>query len=144
MEHRIESLQPWIDLAGRLLIAFIFLTSGWGKIAGFEATQGYMAAMGVPGWLLPLVIVTELGGGLLVVLGLFTRWAALALAGFTVLSALLFHGGADMIQQIMFTKNLAIAGGFLFLVAHGAGTISLDGRRARRTTAAARPAQVTV
>jgi len=124
-----EKLGPWATLTGRILIALIFITAGWGKIGGYEGTQAYMAAMGVPGSLLPLVIATELGGGLLVVLGLFTRYAAFALAGFTILSALLFHGNTgDPQQHIMFQKNLAIAGGFLFLVANGAGTISLDRR----------------
>ena len=129
MTHFFEKLGPWADLAGRILIALIFITAGYNKIGGFEATQGYMDAMGVPGALLPLVIATELGGGLLVLFGLFTRYTAFALAGFTILSAILFHGNiADQTQQIMFMKNLAIAGGFLFLVVHGAGTISLDQR----------------
>lgn len=122
-------LSPWTELAGRILIALIFITAGYGKIGGFAATQGYMETMGVPGALLPLVIVTELGGGILIVLGLFTRYTALALAGFTLLTGLLFHANpADQTQQILLMKNLAIAGGFLFLVANGAGKISLDRR----------------
>lgn len=117
----------WLMPAGRILIALIFVIAGYGKIGGYEATQGYMSAMGVPGGLLPLVIVLELGGGILLMLGLFTRYVALALAGFSILSAVLFHANiSDQTQQIMFLKNLAIAGGFLFLVAHGAGKISLD------------------
>jgi len=124
-----ENTAPWTSLIGRVLIALIFISAGYGKIGGYEATQGYMAAMGVPGSLLPLVILTELGAGILIVLGLFTRWSALALAGFSILSAFLFHSGSsDQMQQIMFDKNLAIAGGFLFLVANGAGKISLDHR----------------
>lgn len=119
----------WIVPLGRILIALIFIVAGYGKIGGYEATQGYMAAMGVPGGLLPLVIALELGGGILLVLGLFTRYVALALAGFSILSAILFHGNvADQTQQIMFLKNLGLAGGFLFLVANGAGKISLDRR----------------
>lgn len=124
-----EKFSPWTSLAGRFLIALIFITAGYSKIGGFEATQGYMAAMGVPGSLLPLVIITELGGGLLIIAGLLTRYTALALAGFSILSAFLFHAdGSDPMQQILFMKNLAMAGGFLFLVAHGAGKISLDRR----------------
>lgn len=120
------------ELAGRILISAIFILSGFSKITGYAATQGYMEAMGVPGALLPLVIATELGGGILVVLGLWTRLAALALAGFSILSALLFHANfADQVQMIMFMKNFAMAGGFLFLVAHGAGALSLDARLAR-------------
>jgi len=127
-----ERLSPWSELAGRLLLALIFIVTGLGKISGFEGTQGYMEAMGVPGALLPLVIVTEVGGGLLIALGLFTRYSALALAGFSLLSALLFHNNiADQTQQIMFLKNLAIAGGFLYLVANGAGRMSLDRRLGR-------------
>ncbi|SRR5690606_12475373 len=132
MNALFEKSAPWSDLVGRFLIALIFITSGWSKIGGFAATQGYMESMGVPGVLLPLVILTELGGGVLIVLGLFTRYAALALAGFSILSGILFHGGADQMQQILFMKNLAMAGGFLFLVAHGAGRISLDHRFGRK------------
>jgi putative oxidoreductase len=129
MNVAFKKLSPWAVPAGRILIALIFILSGFSKIGGYEATQGYMESMGVPGALLPLVIVTELGGGLLLVLGLFTRYAAIALAGFTILSAFLFHGQfTDPAQQIMFMKNLAIAGGFLFLAAHGSGKISLDHR----------------
>ena len=96
-------------------------------LTGYTGTQQYMAAAGVPAVLLPLVILTELGGGLLVLAGWQARWAALALAGFTVLAALLFHyHPGDMMQMLNFKKNLAIAGGFLFLVAHGAGPLSFD------------------
>ena len=129
MSDLLKKLGPWTELSGRILIALIFITAGYGKIAGYEGTQAFMESMGVPGALLPLVIVTELGGGLLIAFGLFTRYAAFALAGFTILSGILFHGNTgDQMQQIMFMKNLAIAGGFLFLVVHGAGTISLDRR----------------
>ena len=120
------------DLAGRILIAAIFILSGYGKIGGYAGTQGYMESMGVPGMLLPLVILTELGGGILIVLGLWTRLAALALAGFSIVAALLFHRNfGDQMQMILFLKNFAMAGGFLFLVAHGAGAFSLDARRAK-------------
>ncbi|MGH8481933.1 MAG: DoxX family protein [Nevskiaceae bacterium] len=128
-----NKLYDFSELAGRILIAAIFVLSGFGKIGGYAGTQAYMESQGVPGALLPLVIVTELGGGLLVVLGLWTRLAALALAGFSVLAALLFHANfGDQMQMILFLKNFAMAGGFLFLVAHGAGALSLDGWRARR------------
>lgn len=127
-----ERLGPWAEVAGRILIALIFITAGYSKIGGFAATQGYMEAMGVPGALLPLVIAVELGGGVLIVLGAFTRYAALALAGFTLVAGFLFHGDtADPMQQIMLMKNLAITGGFLVLAAHGAGKFSLDRRFGR-------------
>ena len=115
-------------LAARLMLALIFLIAGWGKLgAGYAGTQQYMASMGVPGMLLPLVIFAELGGGLGLVIGLFTRLAALGLALFTVLSALFFHTNfADQIQSIMFMKNIAMAGGLLLLAVHGPGSYSVD------------------
>ena len=120
------------NLTGRIFIAAIFLMAGIGKLgAGYAGTQGYMESMGVPGILLPLVIALEIGGAILVIAGLWTRLAALALAGFTVVSAVLFHADfSDQMQMIMFMKNFAIAGGFLFLAANGAGAWSLDARRA--------------
>jgi putative oxidoreductase len=91
-----------------------------------------MASVGVPGALLPAVIATEALGALAIILGWKTRVAAALLAGFTVLTAVTFHTHfADQIQMIMFWKNISIAGGFLLLVVHGAGPISLDARSAR-------------
>jgi putative oxidoreductase len=122
------------ELAGRVLIAVLFLLAGIGKLgaAAYAGTQGYMQSQGVPGALLPLVIALEIGGALLVIAGLWTRVSALALAVFSLAAALLFHANfADQLQQIMFMKNVAIAGGFLFLVANGAGAWSIDARRAR-------------
>ena len=120
------------NLTGRILIAVLFLMAGIGKLgAGYAGTQGYMESMGVPGMLLPLVIALEIGGAVLIIAGLFTRMTALALGAFTVLSAVLFHADfADQMQQIMFMKNLAIAGGFLFLAVADAGAWSVDARRA--------------
>lgn len=118
------------NLLGRILIAAIFLISGLGKITGYAGTQGYMEAMGVPGALLPLVIALEVLGALAIIVGWQTRLFAFLLAGFTLLSAFIFHRAlGDQMQSILFLKNLAIAGGFLFLLAHGAGAWSLDGRR---------------
>jgi putative oxidoreductase len=119
------------DLVGRILIAALFLIAGVGKLgAGYAPTQGYMEAMGIPAMLLPAVIALEIGGAGLVIAGLWTRLIALALGGFTILSALLFHTNfSDQIQQIMFLKNFAIAGGFLFLAVKGAGGWSIDAHR---------------
>lgn len=129
MNALFTQLKPYSDLAGRLLMALIFVGAGYSKIGGYAGTQAYMEAMGVPGALLPLVIVTELGGGLAIALGLFTRLAALGLAGFSIISALLFHADfKDQMQQILFMKNLAMAGGFLFLVGNGPGPLSLDAK----------------
>ena len=127
-----EKLYPYLGLTGRALIVAIFILSGFSKITGFADTQGYMEAMGVPGSLLPLVIFLEIGGGMAVLIGWQTRVAAFLLAGFSLLSALIFHNNiGDQMQLIMFMKNIAIAGGFLFLVVHGAGAFALDNRGKR-------------
>lgn len=116
-------------LAGRILLAHIFLLSGISKISGYAGTQGYMESVGVPGMLLPLVIVLEIGGALALIIGWQTRWAAWALAAFSVVAAIIFHSNfADQMQSILFMKNLAMAGGLLVLAAHGAGGLSLDKR----------------
>jgi putative oxidoreductase len=124
-----DSVKPYSDLAGRVLIAALFLLAGFGKLTAYAGTQAYMQSAGVPGALLPLVILIELGGGALIVLGWHTRLVALVMAGFSIVTGVIFHSGsADQMQQIMFLKNLGLAGGFLFLVANGAGRLSLDGR----------------
>ena len=90
-----------------------------------------MEAMGIPGMLLPLVIALEIGGGLALIVGFMTRWAALALAVFAVVSAVIFHANfGDQTQAILFMKNLAMAGGLLLLYVQGAGSYSLDAKRA--------------
>jgi putative oxidoreductase len=119
------------SLAGRVLLSLIFITSGWAKIAGYAGTAAYMEKAGLPGGLLPLVILVELGGGLLILLGYRARLAALLLAGFCLVAGYLFHfDPANQGQMINFWKNLTIAGGFLMLLAHGAGDWSLDRWRA--------------
>lgn len=120
---------PHMLLVGRVLMSLMYIISGWGKIAGYAGTQGYMQAFGVPGALLPLVILVELVGGILLLIGYQTRWAALALAAFTILAALIFHTAwSDQMQMISFMKNVTITGGFLALAAAGAGALSLDNR----------------
>jgi len=118
-------------LVGRLLLAAIFIQSGWGKIGGYEGAVAYMAKAGVPGTLLPVVIAVELLGGLLIAIGWQTRLVAVGMAIFTLLAAYFFHTNfGDRNQAIHFMKNLAIAGGFLVLAAGGPGGWSVDGRRA--------------
>lgn len=128
-----------LSLLGRLGLSLIFLISGWGKIAGFAATQQYMDAMGVPGALLPLVIALELGGGLAILSGLFTRSIAVALALFSIASAAVFHANfADPMQAISFWKNVSMAGGFVVLAANGAGNLSLDALWTKRRASSTR------
>jgi len=125
--------EKFTELAGRILIAAMFLVAGIGKIAGYAATQGYMQSQGVPGSLLPLVIALEILGAMAIIAGFRTRIVAALLAVFTIVAAVVFHGGGDRMQQILFLKNVSIAGGFLLLVARGAGEWSIDARRNERT-----------
>ena len=119
-----------LNVAGRILLAHIFIISGFGKIAGFAGTQAYMASKGVPGELLPLVILLELGGGIAIVAGFMTRWVALALALFCIASGLMFHLDlANQGQTINLMKNFAMAGGFLLLAQAGAPYLSIDALR---------------
>ncbi len=122
-----------IHLVGRILLAHIFLLAGLGKLgAGYAGTQGYMDAMGVPGALLPLVILLEIVGGLALMVGWQTRIMAALLAGFTLLAAIIFHGNvSDQMQMVMFMKNLSISGGLLMMVASGGGAFSLDKKHGR-------------
>lgn len=124
-------------LVGRILLAWMFVPAGFGKIAGFSGTVGYATSAGLPmpevGVAIALLI--ELVGGLMLLVGFKTRWAALALALFTAVAALFFHNywampeAQKMMQQLMFTKNFAIVGGLLAFAAFGPGRFSLDGRR---------------
>ena len=117
------------QFVARLFLAQMFLLSGIFKISGYAGTQGYMEAMGVPGMLLPLVIALEIGGGLAIIAGWQTRLVSIVLAAFTLAAAAIFHNNlADQTQMIMFMKNIAIAGGFILLAVHGAGSYSWDNR----------------
>jgi putative oxidoreductase len=118
-----------LGLLARAMLAYIFVVEGVGKIAGYAGVADYMQSHGVDGRLLPLVILTELGGGLLILFGLKTRWAAIWLCGFCLLTALFFHLAPD--QTIELQKNVAMAGGFLTLAILGPGAWSIDAWRAR-------------
>ena len=115
---------------GRIFIAGIFFMAGLNKISSYENTVGFMNSAGVSGDLLPIVIALEIFGGVAVIVGWKTRIFAFLLAGFCLLSAILFHADfSNQIQMGMFMKNIAIVGGFLVLVANGGGSYSLDKRR---------------
>lgn len=122
----------FFELGGRILLASLFLLSGLTKLTSYAATAAYMTASGVSAALLPIVIATEVLGSFAIIVGWHTRIAAFLLAGFTLLAAALFHNNlGDQIQMIMFLKDVSITGAFLMLMANGAGTLSLDHRRAR-------------
>lgn len=119
-------------LAGRILLAFIFIVSGYGKLTGLSGTAGYFGSLGLP---LPMVTavlvgVLELFGGIAVAVGFQTRIAAILLALFTVGSSFIAHFDfADQMQSIQFMKNMSMTGGLLVLAAFGPGRLSIDGRK---------------
>ena len=120
-----------IPVIGRVLLAAIFILSGFGKLAAPDATMGYIASTGLPFAPLALAIAigVELGGGLLLVLGVKTRLVAAGLAAFSIVTGLAFHNAVgDQNQMIHLLKNFAMAGGLLQVVAFGAGAYSFDNR----------------
>jgi putative oxidoreductase len=130
-------LQNALSLAGRLLLALLFLPAGISKITGFAGTVGYISSVGLP---LPTLaaaaaVAVEVVGGLALIAGFGTRAAALVLAAFTLVASVFFHAfwamPADQafVQQLMFFKNIAVVGGLLVLAAHGAGAWSMDARQ---------------
>ncbi|MBJ7222547.1 MULTISPECIES: DoxX family protein [unclassified Brenneria] len=123
-----KNLESTVLLAARILMPLLFIVAGYGKLGdAYAGTQQYMQAMGVPTFLLPLTILLELGGGLAILFGLLTRTVAVFIAGFTLLTALLFHTNfAEGVNQVMFLKNLTIAGGFILLAVTGPGAFSID------------------
>ena len=125
-------------LIARILLALMFLLAGISKFAGLDGTAGYIASKGLP---LPQLLAIgtatlEVVGAVLLILGWQARWAALALAAFTLLASVLFHNfwampaEQQMVQQLMFMKNISVVGGLLVVFGLGAGTLSLDQRRA--------------
>lgn len=114
-------------LIARILLPILFIVAGWGKINNYAATTEYMAAMGVPGFFLPLTILLEFGGGLAILFGFLTRTTAIITAVFTLLTALFFHSDFSVAANpTMFMKNLSIAGAFLLLFITGPGAFSID------------------
>jgi len=132
-----STLNRYGPLIGRILIAFIFVFSGFGKITGFDGTVGYIASKGLPLPQLAAIasIIVELGGGILLVIGWKARWAAAAMLIFTGMAALFFHNfwavPADQAQNQMihFMKNISMMGGLLYVVAYGSGPFSVGRER---------------
>jgi putative oxidoreductase len=123
----INMLSTAADAAGRILLASLFLYEAYVKLRGYGLAVQYAAAYGVPSVLLPGAIATELGCGTLLVLGWRTRFAAFLLSGFCLFTAAIFHTKfSDTNQVLHFTKDVALAGAFLFVVGRGAGPFSLD------------------
>jgi len=121
-----------ILLIARVLLSIMFITAGFDKLGAVEGTTGYIASLGlpVPGVTVWLTIALEILGGIAILVGFFTRYAAWALAAFCVITAFLAHYlPADQMQMIIFMKNIAVAGGFMALVAAGPGAWSIDARR---------------
>jgi len=137
MNHACQIVQKYGPFIARILLAQLFIISGTGKIGNFAGTAAFMAGAGMPlaNVLLTLTIALEVGGGILLVLGWQARWVAAAFFGFTFLSAVIFHpfwnsDAASVFGQLNnFMKNLAIMGGMLYVMAYGAGPLSLDDRR---------------
>ena len=130
----LDGVAPYVATFGRLLLAAIFLISGFGKLTAAAGTIGYIAQAGLPAPTLAyaVALIVELGGGALLVLGYRTRLVAAALALFSLVTAFAFHASfGDQDQTIHFLKNLAIAGGLLQVVVFGAGSFSLDAKGAR-------------
>lgn len=136
----IAALQNPLALVGRMLFAVLFVPAGISKISGFAGTVGYAAAKGMP---MPTVAVAvglliELLGGLALLFGFGTRFAALALAVFTLVASFFFHAywgvpaENQAMQQLLFFKNVAVTGGLLAFAAFGAGAWSVDGARGGR------------
>jgi putative oxidoreductase len=133
-----NSLKFPLVLVGRLLLALMFVTSGFGKLANLAGTTAYIAGAGLPaaGLLAFGAGALELVAGIALVVGFKARWAAIALGVFTLLASVLFHAywaapaAQAYVQQLMFMKNLAVAGGMFLVAALGAGPLSIDARRA--------------
>ncbi len=130
----LDSLKNPLALLARILLALIFVVSGFGKLADISGTAGYIASSGLPlaSALAVAAGLLELLAGIALIVGWQARWAALALAIFTLVASVLFHAfwampeAQQYMQQLMFLKNIAITGGLLMIVAFGAGSIGLD------------------
>tara|TARA_B100000579_G_scaffold416666_1_gene412474 strand:- start:1243 stop:1626 length:384 start_codon:yes stop_codon:yes gene_type:complete len=125
----VEIMAKILDLIGRIFISTIFLLSGFNKIGNYEETVGWMETFGLPSFLLIPAIILEIIAPILIIIGYQTKIAAAALSIFCIATAIIFHNDiSDQMQFIAFMKNIALAGGFLFLVVNGATGYCLDKR----------------
>ena len=116
-----------LDLIGRIFISAIFLLSGINKIENYDGTVGWMESFGLPSFLLIPAIILEIVAPILIIIGYQTKIAAAALGIFCIATAIIFHNNlGDQMQFIAFMKNIALAGGFLFLAVNGAKGYCLD------------------
>lgn len=132
MTHN-NKMVPIGDLIGRILLASIFIFAAIGKIMNYHGTAMFMAAYGVPTALLPIVIAVEILGGLAIIVGLWTRWAALVLALFSALAIVIFHRTFNTAnEQIVTLAEVSFTGGLLVLAVNGSSCLSLDAWRKRK------------
>lgn len=139
----IANNNAWQPLIARILLVVVFTAAGFGKISGYDGTAHYMAMNGIPlvPVALPVTIAVEIGASVLIIIGYQTRWAALALAAFTLAASLIFHqfwavpAEQVQLQTVMFLKNLGLIGGLLLLANWGPGRLSLDSRMAAKDNA---------
>ncbi len=132
----LDNLKTPLSIVARVLLALMFVIAGFGKLTNIDGTAGYVASGGLPFPAVLAVVVglLELFGGLAIIAGFKARWAALALALFTIAASLLFHkfwavpAEQQMVQQLLFMKNMAVAGGLFLLTALGAGNLSFDSK----------------
>ena len=135
-----DKYSAYVSLAGRILLALMFIPAGFGKLTNIGGTAGYIASGGLPfpSVLAVLVGALELFGGLALVIGFKVRWVGLAMALFTLAACMLFHPfwsvpeAQQMVTKLLFMKNISVVGGMLLISALGAGALSLDERRSGR------------
>jgi putative oxidoreductase len=133
----LDTLKSPLVVIGRVLLALMFVMAGFQKFGSLAGTAGYIASGGLPAPMVLAVLVAalEVVGGIALIVGFQTRWAALALGVFTILASVFFHkfwavpADQAFVQQLMFMKNLSVAGGLFVVAALGAGPVSIDARR---------------
>ena len=135
-----ETYKSYVSVVARILLALMFILSGFGKLTDIQGTAGYIASGGLP---FPMLLAAGVGalellGGLALVIGFQARWVGLVLGLFTLVASVVFHpfwavpADQQSITQLLFMKNLSVAGGLLLVSALGAGPLSMDAARQKR------------